>query len=172
MNHFTALILRISAILALGLASAQALAGHTNATVSFGQWMSSPPLDRFPNSSPRAFQDFLTPNNVTITPGSSVSFIIAGLHNIIIYDNGTQPSDINVALTRPTTGTPSGVPIIDDPNKRLYRGLDPSLQPRDRVEVVLFQNEGTYLVICGVLPHFAGGMYGFVHVKSDKVVPN
>jgi uncharacterized cupredoxin-like copper-binding protein len=38
------------------------------------------------------------------------------------------------------------------------------LQPADRVEVVHFAEPGTYLVICGVLPHFQAGMYGFVRV--------
>jgi hypothetical protein len=33
--------------------------------------------------------------------------------------------------------------------------------------VVQFPNRGTYLVICGVLPHFAvDGMYGFVRVVA------
>jgi uncharacterized cupredoxin-like copper-binding protein len=54
--------------------------------------------------------------------------------------------------------------LIADPNRRVYRGLDPSLQPADRVEVVHFAEPGTYLVICGVLPHFQAGMYGFVRV--------
>jgi hypothetical protein len=55
-------------------------------------------------------------------------------------------------------------PIINDPNRRIYRGVDPSLQARDRVEVVNFSKPGTYLVICGVLPHFQEGMYGYVRV--------
>ena len=51
--------------------------------------------------------------------------------------------------------------------KRLHwlgRGLDPSLQPADRVEVVPFANPGTCLVICGVLSNFQAGMYGYVQV--------
>ena len=39
------------------------------------------------------------------------------------------------------------------------------MQPsRDRVEVVNFSRRGVYLVICGVLPHFMQGMYGYVRV--------
>lgn len=34
----------------------------------------------------------------------------------------------------------------------------------DRVEVVQFAEPGTYLVICGVLPHFQEGMYGYMRV--------
>ena len=35
---------------------------------------------------------------------------------------------------------------------------------QDRVEVVHFPEKGLYLVICGVLPHFDDGMYGWVKV--------
>ena len=54
--------------------------------------------------------------------------------------------------------------MINDPDRRIYRGLDPRLVPQDRVEVVHFANPGTYLVICGVLPHFNDDMFGFVRV--------
>ena len=63
-------------------------------------------------------------------------------------------------------------PLIDEPTNRVYRGLDPSLPPfyrspettfiQDRIEAVHFE-WGTYLVICGVHPHFFNdGMFGFV----------
>lgn len=95
------------------------------------------------------------------------SFLIAGLHNPQVYGDGTQPGDIDATLTTPTTGTPAGVPIINDPQNRLYRGLDPSLLPRDRVELVHFPNPGHYLVICGVQGHFVNDqMFGFVKVLS------
>lgn len=99
----------------------------SNATVSFGAWMTAPPFDRFPNTS---------------SPAAN--------HHELIPRDGTQPGDINTALTIPRRGTPTGVPLINDPNLRIYRGPDPSLLPRDRVEVVHFANPGTYLVICGV----------------------
>jgi hypothetical protein len=42
--------------------------------------------------------------------------------------------------------------------------IQPVLQ--DRVEVVHFPDPGTFLVICGVLPHFVTDqMYGFVKVN-------
>jgi len=164
--------LRAIAALALAFASSPAFAGDPlgNATVSFGQWMSSPPLDRYPNfgGSPTTNVHAMTPNVVTIRAGGSVNFIVSGLHNIAVYDDGVQPTDINLALTTPTTSaTPPVLPIINDPNRRIYRGVDPSLQSRDRVEVVNFAEPGTYLVICGVLPHFVEGMYGYVRVLPD-----
>ena len=164
------MLLDVAVVLVLGVASSGAVAGEPlgNATVSFGQWMSSPPLDRFPNfqGSPTTNVHALSPNVVTIKAGGSVNFIVSGLHNIAIYDDGTQPGDINIGATIPATGIPP-VPLINDPEGRIYRGLDPTLQPSDRVEVVNFAEPGVYLVICGVLPHFTGGMYGYV-----RVLPN
>jgi hypothetical protein len=74
------------------------------------------------------------------------------------------------------------VVLIDDPDHRIYRGQDPSLQPlerasslkptpeflQDRVEVVWFPKPGTYLVICGVQGHFVNDdMFGFVKVEEE-----
>jgi plastocyanin len=136
----------------------------SNATVSFGGWMTSPPLDRFPNESPRtANHHELIPEFAKIKAGGTVNFIIGGFHHVLVYDDGTQPGDINTTITVPPTNQPQPL-LIADPNRRIYRGLDPSTQVQDRVEVVQFPNPGTYLVICGVLPHFQEGMYGFVKV--------
>ena len=76
--------------------------------------------------------------------------------------------------------------MINDPNGRVYFGLDPRKAPlaaniappagaplaysQDRVEVVQFPAPGRYLVICAVLPHFAPAnnahppMHGWVNV--------
>jgi plastocyanin len=57
------------------------------------------------------------------------------------------------------------VPLINDPENRIYRGPDPSLLGTlDRVETVTFAQPGRYFVTCGLLPHFNDGMYGFVKV--------
>lgn len=151
-----------------GTSSASADNPLTNATVSFGAWFTSPPLDRFPNNSPTrtANHHLIIPEVAKIKAGGTVNFIIAGFHQVIVYDDGTQPSDIDTSITvlpsqQPPTPPP---PLIADPNRRVYRGLDPSLQPADRVEVVHFEEPGTYLVICGVLPHFQSGMIGYVRV--------
>jgi plastocyanin len=179
MKHLRLSIFCAVAILAIGLTTylTRAREGHpghasgsatldgplSNATVSFGEWMT--PVDRFPNNSPiTANHHELIPQVATIKAGGTVNFIIAGFHQVTVYADGTQPGDINTALTVPVT-QPPGPPLINDPNNRIYRGLDPSLQPRDRVEVVRFANPGTYLVICGVFPHFVNDrMFGFVRV--------
>lgn len=135
----------------------------SNATVSFGGWMTTPALDRFPNVSDRfANHHTMEPQIAKIKAGGMVNFIIGGFHQVVVYDDGTQPGDINKTLTvLPTAGGP---PLIDDPANRIYRGLDPSVLPQDRVEVVQFANPGIYLVICAVLPHFNQAMYGYVKV--------
>ena len=140
-----------------------------SATVSFGQWPANG-LDRFPDQvagpPPTGLPNVhaLVPHLSLIKAGGSVNFIIAGFHHVIVYDEGKKPSDVNVKSVIPTTVQP-GPPLIDDPVGRLYRGVDPSLFPQDRVEVVQFPEKGLFLVICGVLPHFANdGMYGWVKV--------
>jgi hypothetical protein len=180
-----------SAVVASGAALAKGLstpataaqAGHNHtqvtgplasATVSFGQWLTDPALDRFPNLSPRtANQHLLIPYIPTIKAGGSVNFIVGGFHHILVYAPGTKTTDIDRTLTVPVTmppPTPPGVifpPLINDPANRVYRGLDPSLFPQDRVEVVTLASPGTYLVICGFFPHFVDdNMHGFVNVVA------
>ncbi len=166
----------ITAVLAFGLTASFAWTnaggdgtkhrGATNVSASFGQWMSSS-VDRFPNNSPR-FQNHheVIPYQSRIKAGSSLTFAVAGLHQVIVYGDGTQPEDIDTASTVPGTAIP--VPLIADADNRRFRGLDPTLQPQDRVEVVRFLEPGRYLLVCGVLSHFAqDGMYGFVTVLPD-----
>ena len=76
------------------------------------------------------------------------------------------------SLIRPSVFPPPPPPpaedlffLIDDNRNRVYRGPDPTLLPQDRVEVVTLGSPGTYLVICGFLPHFRlDNMHGYVRV--------
>ena len=140
-----------------------------NAVVNFGQWKTTPTLDRYPNAQlpPEANNHHLLPSRVWIRKGGSVSFIISGLHQILVYGPNVNPPDINTSLPTgaATTGVPLGVPLVNDSNNRIYRGPDPSLLGTlDRVESVHFPNRGRYLVICGVRGHFLEGMFGYVVV--------
>jgi hypothetical protein len=182
MRRATPSIICLVALLSSGLAAPWARAGDeplANATISFGSWQTDPPLDRFPpnDPTPRLRNEHeLIPHAVKIKAGGSVNFIISGFHQPIVYGDETQPEDINPDITAKTTGpTPSpAVDLIADATNRIYRGLDPSLQPldrsevaflQDRVEAVYFPNPGTYLVICGIRGHFVNdGMFGFVTV--------
>jgi len=138
------------------------------ATVSFGEWSAGlePALDRFSDLGAPAKPNghTLIPNETTIKAGGTVNFVIAGFHHVLVYGDGTQPADIDATLTVAPTNQPAP-PLINDPANRVYRGLDPSMFPQDRVEVVQFPNPGTYLVVCGVLPHFIDKMWGWVKVN-------
>lgn len=160
----------------------------TSVTVSFGGWMANPHLcpppantntppapcpivDRFANNAATQFpfrsnHHVIIPRIATIKAGGYVNFIISGFHVVTVYDDGTQPEDIDTTILVP--GPRPGPPIINDATNRIYRGLDPLVLPeksaQDRVEVVQFDDPGTYLVICSVLPHFQDGMYAFVRV--------
>jgi len=137
-----------------------------NATVSFGAWGRTSPLDRFPNLSPiPANVHELMPHEARIQAGGSVNFIIAGFHHVLVYAPGTTIDDINAGLTIPMPGAPPGFPeVVNDPVNRVYRGLSPFGLPQDRVEVVSFPNPGRHLVVCGFVPHFNDRMFGFVMV--------
>jgi len=143
-------------------AQSQMLSGPlSNATVTFGEWRTEPPLDRFLAFTPPTNHHHVLPNEVTVRAGGAVNFIISGFHLLLVYDNGVQPGSIDTTKVIP--GPP--VPLIDDPTHRIYRGLDPRTQPLDRVEAVHFPNRGNYLVICGVLPHFVDDhMFSYVRV--------
>ena len=133
-------------------------------------------IDLVPNPDDRTRNHHqLTPNVAKVEEGGTVNFIIGGFHNVIIYDHGTQPKDIDrtlLILSPPDTFPP----LMNDPNHRMYRGLDPRSVSQDRVETVQFEKRGLYLVICGVLPHFYNStteefeMFGYVRVvrKGDK----
>lgn len=152
-----------------------------SATMTFGSWMTDPPLDRFPNLSDRTRNNHhMTPSEVTIKAGGTVNFIISGFHHVLVYGPGTKPEDVSLAnqIVRPMLP-----PFVNDATDRIYRGLDPAslLMPplpgtttplqsiQDRVEAVQFQKPGRFLVICGVVPHFVTPtgefvMFGYVRV--------
>jgi len=159
------IVIVILVLSALVVPSAVATDGpKVQATVSFGQWQTDPPLDRFTNPNDRTRNNHqLLPQVVQIKAGGAVNFIISGFHEPVIYGDGTQPGDINTNLVVP----PPPVALIDDPANRMFRGIDPRPLSQDRVESVIFRKSGTYLVICGVQPHFVNdGMFGFVKVTG------
>lgn len=173
MKRMTLSMICVLTFIGIALSASSAMADDdrpANATVSFGQWKTDPPLDRLGGNPGMGVGNNheLIPNVVEIKAGDAVNFIISGLHNPTVYDDGTQPGAISIATPLPGAG--GG--IIDDATNRIYRGVNPnstspllSLPSRDRVEVVRFSKPGTYLVICGVLNHFVNdNMFGFVRV--------
>ena len=103
MRQVSRLRLCLVALLCVGLTAPVALALKTrlaHATISFGQWAIDPPLDRFPNNSPRPENNHeLIPARVRIPADGAVNFLISGFHQPIIYDVGTKPDDIDATRT-------------------------------------------------------------------------
>lgn len=166
MMHSTTSVICLVAVLSIALMvpSAVATVGPlAQATVSFGQWQTDPAFDRFTVPNDRTRNDhLLIPQTVTIRAGGAVNFIISGFHEPVVYDDGTEPEAINAGLLVPSSSPPG---LIDDPDNRIFRGVDPRTVPQDRVESIRFREPGTYLVICAVHPHFVNDkMFGFVQV--------
>ncbi len=156
------------------------------ATVSFGQWDANPDnaFDRQPVNSDRTRNiHALLPFEAEIKEGGAVSFIISGVHQVVIYNEGTELADIQLAAKDPANQIPGAPPLVQYLTGRFYRGLDPrvltyatmvtippattptNLLVQDRVESVNFPEPGRYLVICGVVPHLLEGMHGYVTVR-------
>jgi hypothetical protein len=137
-----------------------------NADLSFGQWNTSPGLDRFPNNSPITGNVHkLIPFETKIKAGGTVNFIIGGFHLVTVYGPGTNFEDISTNVLTPIPGAPMGFPpVVDDPVNRIYRGLSPFGLPQDRVEAVNFAMPGRYLAVCTFLPHFIDRMFGYIQV--------
>jgi hypothetical protein len=171
--------------------------------VSFGQWdvnedfvppnplpPGAPPtppgpFDRQPTNSNRLRNVHeLLPFEVTIDQGAAVTFIISGVHQIVVYNEGTTLADVQKAATDGSV-IPGVPPLVEYATGRVYRGLDPRalfyltpnpntageftpLQVQDRVEGVNFVNAGRFLVVCGVVPHLLEGMHGYVNVREKN----
>ena len=157
------------------------------AVVSFGQWDVDPaaPFDRQPINTDLENRvrniHHVLPFEVEIDAGGAVSFMISGVHQILVYGPGRELADVQAgaAGSTPIGGVP---PLVDYATDRVYRGIDPRVLQYvplaappagttgnlvvDRVESVNFKEPGRYLVICGVLPHFNEGMHGYVNVKA------
>jgi hypothetical protein len=200
MKRLTLFLIFVLTLCGIGLTAFSAMAINgplANATVSFGQWETEtdPPLDRIlgdPGGGVGNNHE-LHPQIATIKEGGSVNFIISGGHVVAVYDDGTKPEEISLAIETPcAVPTPSPILTVCSPQSgsppaptaggilsqstgRIYRGAFLNVNParRDGVEVVQFTKPGTYLVICARKNHFApltGGfeMYGFVKVLPGK----
>jgi hypothetical protein len=136
-----------------------------NVNVSFGQWKTTPALDRLVSTPNSANLHKLIPFEATVKAGGTVNFIISGFHLIGVYGPNTDFEDINGSLTAPLPGAPMAVPpAVNDPVNRIYRGLNPFPLPQDRVEAVNFAVPGRYVAVCLFLPHFNDRMFGYIRV--------
>jgi len=157
---------------------------RAHVVVSFGAWDADPgnPLDRQPINEEIETRTrnihLMLPYEAEIDAGGAVSFIISGLHQILIYGPDRELAEVQAAATGLNL-PPIGPfpPLVNYLVNLVYRGNDPRVQQYlpigaapnlvvDRIEAVNFKQPGRYLVVCGVRPHFDGGMHGYVNVKA------
>lgn len=113
--------------------------------------------------------DKIVPRVVNIGTGGEVEIHIHPLHQVAIYDVGTQPEDIDLSdpgdLVIPGVIT---IPdfLVNDLNNRV--AMSPFTGQQETTWTTpegTFDEPGKYLVICNILPHFAAAdMYGYVQV--------
>lgn len=95
--------------------------------------------------------DKILPGAVSVRSGDTVDFIVAGFHQVAIYDVGTKPKDIEFN---------GPFPFVNDSDSRIAMGgltVDFSWTAA---------GPGKYLVICNIAPHFEeANMWGWVNVN-------
>lgn len=135
----------------------------------------------------------ILPKVIEIEVGDVVNFAVAGLHVIRAYGRGVRVRDITDQIPDECEVNPvpsaadapqcyfgnvaSPVPVIPSFDMPVYyEGINPLAAPPpappfaqasaslNRVEPVAFLEQGRFLVICAVLPHFNDKMYAWVRV--------
>lgn len=129
-----------------------------------------------PSGHDRSFNgvDRIIPHTVVIPVGGTVVIELHEFHQAAIYDVGTRPEDIAAdvesgAATLEDLTAPIFIPdfLIDDPVNRLARSpFVPGGEMMWTTPEGTFDEPGTYLMICDVVPHFfESRMYGYIIVK-------
>jgi hypothetical protein len=175
MKRLTLFLICILTFCGLGLTVSLAMADQDkkiSVSVAFGRGLNTvrPPGDPL-----GVVNHVILPDKIKVQEDGVVHFLVAGFHQVFVYNPGTKPTDIDV----PMAGT-----FIDDLDNLFYQGIlpaggGPNTPPtpalpntnsnaQNRVESVSFAEPGTYLVICNVRGHFLDGMFAFVTVKKDK----
>lgn len=141
-----------------------------SATIDFGlDQLGSPFPPQIDHDASGHSRDSLFPQEVVIDKGGTVTFMMgaSGVHEVAIYEPGTDPRSINTALLDPPAPTCPPVPTINDPNHRVAIVSDQVCEGGSPAPKWTFRTPGRYLVICTFLPHFQAGMYGWVTVRDN-----
>lgn len=153
-----------------GVSAATAVGLPSNAVMTFGRTgVGSPfPAPLGHDNSIHAY-DKVLPQLVNISAGGSVTFNILPIHAVAIYDDGTRPSDITLspATLDDLVLGPVTLPdfVINDPANRIAQGPAPLFAGSWTTPPGTFDEPGTYLVICVIVPHFVEAkMYAYVKV--------
>jgi len=113
-------------------------------------------------------RDNLIPRTVVIDKGGTVTFkTVAPIHQVAIYADGAEASEINQGAVVIKAGCPP-VPYINDANHRLAVLGEPPCKGGSFNPTYTFNTPGRYLVICTFIPHFSVGMYGWVEVRDRR----
>jgi plastocyanin len=147
----------------------------TEAVMQFGQADVGSPFPPVPGHDESAHaKDNIVPRTVTIRQGGTVTFNVpAAVHQVRIYKPGTDDEDINTSnlTTLAAFAGCAGNPIVNAPlvindTNNLEAAIPVPCFTATSVTHT-FTTPGKYLVICGFLPHFEVGMYGWVEVKES-----
>jgi len=176
MKRWTLSIMGVVTLVGIGLTVSSAMADHDDrlsVSVAFGRGLNTvrPPGDPL-----APVNHAVLPYKIKVKQGGVVHFLVAGFHQVVVYNPGTKHDDVDV----PTSGTFINDPINPDPDL-FYLGINPAGGPppgtpvttnpsnaMNRVESVSFTEPGTYLVICNIRGHFLDGMFAVVKVKEVK----
>ena len=140
---------------------------RASVTVSFGAGLNTAQPGN-------AVNHHVLPSVIRVKTGGVVNFVVAGFHQIIVF----QPGVVTGQIVVPATGTFLYDPRPPTSLPTLYVGLrtaggPPPVTPAtsnpanasNRVESVSFPTAGDYLVICNVAAHYRDGMIATVKVR-------
>jgi plastocyanin len=161
------LIAALAIPLSAGLAQAQSDGSNRmSATVSFGAGLNTAQPGNAANH-------HVLPKTIEIKAGGVVNFAVAGFHQIVIYNPGTEIDDIVIPDFPPNLfvnyqlATAYYVGINPNDANPATPATPPVLNNQEnRMEAISFSTPGVYLVICNVTPHLRDGMYAYVKVSG------
>lgn len=146
---------------------AQGGTGTASAMVQFGDHEAGSPFP--PAEHDRSFhaKDKMVPRTVTIDRDGSVTFEIGPLHQVAIFEPGTEPSDIDATQTEPVGILPPPLERITFDDGQVARSPGPTTSHMDwTTPAGTFEQAGRYLVICTINLHFLEAeMYGWIIVR-------
>jgi len=161
------LIAALTVPLSAGLTHAQPDGNNRlSVTVAFGAGLNTAQQGNSANH-------HVLPNTIEVKAGGVVNFVVAGFHQIVVYNPGVDDEDIVVPAF------PPNLFVNYQLNTAYYVGLNPDnanlatppapanrFNGENRTESVSFTEPGVYLVICNVTPHFRDGMYAYIKVSG------
>jgi plastocyanin len=161
------LVLSLSLPLSVSLAQAQSDGNQRmSVTVSFGAGLNTAQPGNSANH-------HVLPNTISIKAGGVVNFIVAGFHQIVIYNPGVVREDITLPAFPPNLFVNyqlSTAYYVGINPENANPGTDPTpavlFNGENRTEAISFSEPGVYLVICNVTPHLRDGMYAYVRVTN------